>query len=173
MSTQVSSPSLQATTRLDSLVLPGRAQILQEAFGVVPPELFPQAPQPQTVGELATHAKLTVDDTVQRLLVIMDLANGVEIDADELSAAIKGETPPILLDVREPWEYEQSHLSGSLLLATLDFAALLPRLQAAPSVVTLCAHGIRSLSAALFLRQRGVAARSLSGGLSQFGARHQ
>ncbi|MDX1442552.1 MAG: rhodanese-like domain-containing protein [Gammaproteobacteria bacterium] len=61
----------------------------------------------------------------------------------------------VLLDVREPWEYDIAHLPGSTLtpfaLLPLKLRDLNPE---APTVV-LCHHGVRSWHAACLLEQSG------------------
>src|SRR5206468_11873215 len=47
----------------------------------------------------------------------MDLGSlGPEITADEYARMRASGEPVILLDVREPWEYETAHLPGSILM---------------------------------------------------------
>jgi sulfur-carrier protein adenylyltransferase/sulfurtransferase len=69
-----------------------------------------------------------------------------------------------LLDVREPYEHEQSHLEGDTLL---PLGTLLddPGLVEGP-VVVYCASGARSNRAARALTAVGIEARSLRGGLT-------
>jgi rhodanese-related sulfurtransferase len=141
--------------------------ILEEAFGVAPAALFPDIPRPRTVAELAAATGQTPAVIVHKIKELLRLSEQLEIDPEELQQSLASAAePPILLDVREPWEFAICHLPGSLLLAELGLAALLARLQAAPLVVTVCHHGVRSVSAAIYLRQHGVAsARSLAGGV--------
>lgn len=78
-----------------------------------------------------------------------------------------GERPqPLLLDVREPWEFERCAIGGSrnmpMHLVPLHFEALDP---AAP-VVVICHHGMRSYQIATFLDRNGFAAIfNLQGGV--------
>ena len=51
---------------------------------------------------------------------------------------------PLLLDVREPWEYELCHLTGSLLMPMQAVRARLTELDADADVVVICHHGVRS-----------------------------
>jgi len=124
---------------------------------------------PETLADLAVASGLEVAAVISRIRVIQRMGINLEIAPQELLALLAAKevsAQPVLLDVREPWEYEICHLAGSLLLSDQDFPALLPSLQQAKCVVTICHHGIRSVSAALYLRQHGVAeARSLSGGV--------
>lgn len=100
------------------------------------------------------------------------MSQSIEIEPEDLAARLAAGESLILLDVREPWEFEIARLSGSILLATSDFAALLPRLFEARAVVAVCHHGVRSYSAALWLRERGVrGAVSLAGGVEAWATR--
>jgi sulfur-carrier protein adenylyltransferase/sulfurtransferase len=63
---------------------------------------------------------------------------------------------PLVLDVREPWEYELAHVAGSTLipLGELLYGAP-PALPADRDIVVLCHHGMRSQQAAQALRVAG------------------
>ncbi len=94
-----------------------------------------------------------------------------EITAAELTAALDGPTPPVVLDVREPHEWAAGHLAAArhAPAATLDAAAA--GLDPARPVVTVCAAGARSLAAAGRLRALGFGdVRSLAGGVAAWRA---
>jgi len=78
-----------------------------------------------------------------------------------------GRAPPLLLDVREPWEYEVCRIGDALLvpLRTLpDAAAALPRDR---DIVVVCHHGRRSLHAAIWLVRSGFErVQNLRGGVA-------
>ena len=63
--------------------------------------------------------------------------------------------PPLLLDVREPWEYEKVHIEGSLNLPMSGIAHTLDRLDAERETVVICHHGVRSMRVADWLQQQG------------------
>jgi rhodanese-related sulfurtransferase len=63
------------------------------------------------------------------------------------------EAKPLLLDVREPWEFEICHIDGSLNLPMGQLPGHLERLADAEDIVVICHHGIRSLRVASYLRQ--------------------
>lgn len=87
-----------------------------------------------------------------------------EIAPDALAAALAGAAPPTLVDVREPWEWEARRIAGA---ANAPLGGLPGGLErAAGPVVTVCATGRRSATAADVLRGAGVAdVRSLAGGV--------
>lgn len=91
-----------------------------------------------------------------------------QITPAELSARMQKGEKPYLLDVRQPWENQLSQIEGSVLLPLADLPARLDEVQPAPgqAVVAYCHHGMRSLSAAALLEQRGLKdVLSLSGGI--------
>ena len=74
---------------------------------------------------------------------------------------------PILLDVREPWEFQTASLPGSLLMPMGDVPSRAhAELDPDAHIVVLCHHGQRSLSVAMWLRGQGFErAQSLAGGI--------
>jgi len=72
----------------------------------------------------------------------------------------------LFVDVREQWEYDTSHIEGSVLIPLREIPAHLPRLESAGEVILFCHHGMRSMDAAAWLRSQGVTgARSMAGGI--------
>ncbi|MFP4079230.1 MAG: rhodanese-like domain-containing protein [Ectothiorhodospira sp.] len=62
---------------------------------------------------------------------------------------------PILLDVREPWEYEIVHLPGSQLCPMDRLPERAKTLDPRAEIVLICHHGIRSRQAGLWLEHLG------------------
>ena len=91
-----------------------------------------------------------------------------EITPRELAMQIENGQSIRLIDVRQPWENAIAQLSGSVLIPLNDLpnrAAEIP-LDPSVAIVVYCHHGVRSLSAAAYLRRVGhVNVRSLSGGI--------
>lgn len=85
-----------------------------------------------------------------------------------LSPDSPSSAPITLLDVREPEEYAECRIEGCVLIPMGELLARAPReLKTDADIVVYCAHGIRSLQAALALRQLGFGkVRSLQGGLA-------
>jgi len=74
--------------------------------------------------------------------------------------------PPLLLDVREPWEFDHCRIEGSVLVPMRDVPGRFGELDAGAEVVVICHHGIRSHQVALFLEHYGFAAvYNLHGGV--------
>jgi rhodanese-related sulfurtransferase len=77
----------------------------------------------------------------------------------------------LFVDVREKWEYDTTHIEGSVLIPLREIPANLARLEAASELVLFCHHGMRSLDAAAWLRSQGVeGARSMAGGIDRWSA---
>jgi rhodanese-related sulfurtransferase len=74
---------------------------------------------------------------------------------------------PLLLDVREPWEFQTASLPNSLLMPMGEVPSRAhPELDPDAPIVVMCHHGARSLNVALWLRDQGFAnAQSLAGGI--------
>lgn len=73
---------------------------------------------------------------------------------------------PLLLDVREPWEYAHCHLDGSTLMTMQTIPARIDDLDEDAEIVCICHHGARSLQVAAFLERNGFnKIRNLTGGI--------
>jgi rhodanese-related sulfurtransferase len=79
------------------------------------------------------------------------------INAPELAAwlADASREPPILLDVREPWEFDKARIAGARLVPMREVPARLGEVDPAREVVAICHHGGRSAQVALFLEKNG------------------
>jgi rhodanese-related sulfurtransferase len=62
---------------------------------------------------------------------------------------------PLLLDVREPWEYDKAHIEGALLIPMREVPARVAQIDEAKEVVAICHHGGRSMQVAMFLEKNG------------------
>ena len=75
------------------------------------------------------------------------------LSAAELAAYLKTHDP-LLLDVREPWEYQRCHIAGSRLAPVGEIPRLLPELPTERDIVVICHHGNRSMRVCEYLEQR-------------------
>ncbi|MBN2872885.1 MAG: sulfurtransferase, partial [Halothiobacillaceae bacterium] len=64
-------------------------------------------------------------------------------------------TAPLLLDVREPWEYRLCHIEGSRTMPMSTVPANVAQLEKDTPIVCICHHGMRSMQVASFLEQQG------------------
>jgi rhodanese-related sulfurtransferase len=94
----------------------------------------------------------------------------VEVDVTELIAERRAGKSPLLLDCREPFEWRQVRIPGSLHIPMNSIPYRLAELDTAADIVVVCAHGNRSYDVAGFLSERGFAARSLQGGIADWQA---
>jgi rhodanese-related sulfurtransferase len=62
---------------------------------------------------------------------------------------------PILIDVREGWEYEICHIDGSRHLPMSEIVANMDSLDKDAETVVICHHGIRSQQVAQYLHSQG------------------
>ena len=73
---------------------------------------------------------------------------------------------PVLLDVREPWEYEKARIEGSRLVPMREVPARLAEIDDDSEVVAICHHGGRSMQVAVFLEKQGFKrVHNLKGGI--------
>ena len=79
------------------------------------------------------------------------------ITAPELAAwlADAARERPLLLDVREPWEFEKARIAGAHLVPMREVPARLEEIDAGREVVAICHHGGRSQQVAMFLEKSG------------------
>ncbi len=79
-----------------------------------------------------------------------------EMQPSELSDRLEtGASAPLLLDVREPWEFDICHLAGSKLVPMRDIPAAAAQLDPQAEIVVICHHGIRSRQVCYYLAQQG------------------
>jgi len=67
----------------------------------------------------------------------------------------RAEQPPLLLDVREPWEFDICHLDNAVLMPLGSLPNQLQHIDPEQEIVLICHHGVRSRHAGLFLAQHG------------------
>jgi rhodanese-related sulfurtransferase len=77
------------------------------------------------------------------------------ISVAQLAAHLENENP-LLLDVREPWEFEICHIDGSLNIPMGNIPQQLVQLQAADDIIVICHHGIRSRHVISYLQQQSI-----------------
>ena len=93
----------------------------------------------------------------------------LEISVAELQKKKKAGEPFLLIDVREPWEYETCRIEGAQLIPMRSIPANLQQLDVDRDVICYCHHGQRSLDVAAWLRGQGVeSAQSLAGGIDRW-----
>ena len=79
------------------------------------------------------------------------------ITAGELAAWLADERreKPVLLDVREPWEFEKARIEGATLMPMRELPSRIAQIDETKEVVAICHHGGRSMQVAVFLEKQG------------------
>lgn len=74
---------------------------------------------------------------------------------------------PVLLDVREPWEFQLCHIAQSQHVPMGSVPVRLDEIDRARDIVVICHHGGRSAQVGVFLEQQGFPnVINLSGGVA-------
>lgn len=81
-----------------------------------------------------------------------------QLTAPEVAALISDASAtdkPVLLDVREPWEFQTCHIEGSRAMPMNTIPAQVEQLDRNATIVCICHHGMRSMRVASFLEANG------------------
>lgn len=78
-----------------------------------------------------------------------------QLSATELKNKIQQNDKLLLLDVREPHEYQYARIADSVLIPLNQIPNRLGELDPQQEIVVICHHGMRSLQAANYLVQSG------------------
>lgn len=93
------------------------------------------------------------------------------VDVKSLASWLAEDAPPLLLDVREDWEYAIVHLPGCLLIPMGQIQARWASIPRDRPVVVYCHHGLRSAQVVTFLSSRGFdSIYNLTGGIDAWSA---
>lgn len=93
-------------------------------------------------------------------------AVGFNVTPTELKAALEARGKVILLDVREPLEYELCHLQGARLMPLGELPQRKGELEPESEIIVYCHVGVRSTQAVSYLRRSGFSSvRNLQGGI--------
>jgi len=77
-----------------------------------------------------------------------------------------GRSAPVLLDVREGWEFQTAHIADSKLIPMGQISSRTGDLDPEAETVVICHHGGRSMQVASFLERNGFAkVYNLTGGV--------
>jgi rhodanese-related sulfurtransferase len=78
-----------------------------------------------------------------------------QITPRDLHARLQQGDRPLLLDVREPWEFSICRIEGSELIPMSQVVRRMAELDKRRKTVVICHHGIRSQQVALYLDHQG------------------
>ncbi len=98
-----------------------------------------------------------------------ELSDDLSISAEELDRKLKAKEPVVVLDVREPQEWEINRIDGSLFIPVNDLPSRVSELSTADEIVVYCKGGQRSSYAVRFMRDIGFKkVRNLTGGIVEW-----
>jgi len=91
------------------------------------------------------------------------------ITASGLKGRLDAGDRPVLLDVREPWEFDLARIDGSKLIPMSELGERFTELDPGTETVVICHHGIRSSYVAQALQGAGFEkVLNLEGGLDAY-----
>ncbi len=123
--------------------------------------------QPEDVLEdvVRRHNISDVDEVVEFIHSADEADRRIQASVADVAAALRSATPPRLLDVRGPDEWEIAHLQGATLVDQMVAQEVMTWPKETP-IVLYCHTGRRSLDAASYLAGHGFSnVRSMTGGL--------
>ncbi len=74
---------------------------------------------------------------------------------DELKKRLDAGEKPILLDVREPWEFSICKIEGSVNINMSEPEKLINELNTNDEIIAICHHGMRSFQVCNYLENNG------------------
>jgi len=91
---------------------------------------------------------------------------GFTITVQELKQKMNQGEPVVLIDVREPWEYNIAKIDGAQLIPLGTLSTECKKLDPNSEIVVHCKMGMRSMDATQFLLQQGFTnVKNLTGGI--------
>jgi rhodanese-related sulfurtransferase len=99
----------------------------------------------------------------------METTDYENITARALKARLDAGNRPLLLDVREPWEFELARIEGSTIIPMSELGERFTELDPGAETVVICHHGNRSSYVAQALVRTGFEnVLNLEGGLDAY-----
>ncbi len=97
----------------------------------------------------------------------MHSLNVEQVTVEQLKSRLEqSASKPLLLDVREPWEFAICHIDGSKLIPMRDLPNAIDQLEQDQETIVICHTGVRSLRVCLYLMNEGFEkVANLSGGV--------
>lgn len=123
----------------------------------------------ESISEVANkHGKNATDMLDALNAGVLDMS-AAEISSDAVSKMLNDDSV-LFVDVRESWEFELCKLTErAVLMSEKSMPLVFEQGLHAKAVVVYCHHGVRSLNAALYMRQNGLPnAVSLKGGIDHY-----
>ena len=99
----------------------------------------------------------------------MNAWNDLEISREELQIKLRNlAADEQLIDVRESWELQRGILPGAMHCPLSRWKDFVDSFDPGKLYIIYCEHGVRSLDAALWMKQMGLQGISLSGGFAEW-----
>lgn len=116
-------------------------------------------PLPDKIQEALQPNQSAIDDNSVKFPDLMQLNQVRQLTPQEVSAQLAGSSKPMLLDVREPEEFngELGHIAGSILIPLRELPARAAELASMKDkdIIAICRSGVRSTTAAAILTGLG------------------
>lgn len=124
----------------------------------------------ETLSQVAQKHSKNASEMVEALNGGLHDMMTAEISTEAAAELINDEKNVLIVDVREQWEFDICKLSNAAVLLTeKNLPVIFEKGQTVKHVLVYCHHGVRSLNAALYMRQNGLPnAISLKGGIDKF-----
>lgn len=87
------------------------------------------------------------------------------LNVHEVEARLKNGKRPVLVDVRESYEYRAGHIAGAKLIPLGELQRRMNEIPKDKEIICVCASGNRSQSAAKMLLNAGYTAINVRGGM--------
>jgi rhodanese-related sulfurtransferase len=92
-------------------------------------------------------------------------ASAIDVEPERVASWMSEDSPPQVIDVREPYEREAGHIDGSRHIELVRLSTEAASIERDRPVIVYCRVGARSGMAAQALRAGGFEAYSMTGGL--------
>lgn len=86
----------------------------------------------------------------------------------EVKKILQKSPKPIIVDVRQPYEYQTGHIQGAKLIPLGELPSKLDLLPKNQEIICVCQSGSRSSSAARHLQSAGYNVRNMQGGMDMW-----
>lgn len=127
------------------------------SFGYEPDHILEEVAHRHNISDL--------DEVIEFIEYSEQIDRRVQASSQDVAAALRSSTPPRLIDVRTPEEWELARIDGATLM-TEALAQLMMHWPKDTPVVFYCHRGQRSLDAASYLAGHGFKnVRSMTGGI--------
>ena len=122
-----------------------------------------------SIEEVAQKHSKSPTDVLELLNKNIEDMNQCDISIEKFLALKNSNEKILIVDVREEWEYNIAQLPHSVLLTEKNFEQMIHESKNVSHVIVVCHHGMRSMNATLYLREKGVLnAKSLVGGIDAY-----